>query len=100
MKLEFSGQIFEEYSDTELHEILSSGSRVVPCGRTDIQPNITKLIVTYINFANAPEKVANCFGSRPRDSSAELGHRRTKLLALGFRDPVVTTHVRKMRLCV
>jgi hypothetical protein len=35
MKLEFSGQIFEKYSNIKFHKNPSSGSRVVPCGRTD-----------------------------------------------------------------
>jgi hypothetical protein len=35
MKLEFSEQIFEKYSNIKLRENPSSGSRVVPCGRTD-----------------------------------------------------------------
>jgi len=39
MKLEFSPQIFEEYSNIKLYENPFSGSRVVPCGgmhgRTD-----------------------------------------------------------------
>ena len=35
MKLEFSRQIFEEYSDIKFHENPFSASRVVPCGRTD-----------------------------------------------------------------
>jgi len=35
MKLEFSGQIVEEYSNIKFRENPSSGSRVVPCGRTD-----------------------------------------------------------------
>ena len=35
------------------HENPSSGSRVVPCGQT----NMTKLIVAFHNFANAPK---NC----------------------------------------
>jgi len=34
MKLEFSRQIFEEYSNTRFHENPSSGSSVVPCGWT------------------------------------------------------------------
>jgi hypothetical protein len=41
MKLEFSLQIFEKYSNTKIHKNPSIGSRVVPCGRTDM----TKLIV-------------------------------------------------------
>jgi len=35
MKLEFSRQMFEKYSDIRFHEYPSSGSRVVPCGQTD-----------------------------------------------------------------
>ena len=35
-KLEFSRQIFEKYSNITFHENPSSGSRVVPCGQTDI----------------------------------------------------------------
>jgi hypothetical protein len=35
MKLEFSRQIFEKYSNIKFHENQSSGSRVVPYGRTD-----------------------------------------------------------------
>jgi hypothetical protein len=50
MKLEFSGQIFEKCSDIKFHENPSSGSRVVPCGRTET----TRLIVVFRNFANAP----------------------------------------------
>jgi len=34
MKLEFSRQIFEKYSNFEFHENSSSGSQVVPCGQT------------------------------------------------------------------
>jgi len=32
MKLGFSGQIFEGYSNIKFHENFSSGSRVVSCG--------------------------------------------------------------------
>jgi len=35
MKIEFSGQIFQGYSNIKFHENSSSGSRVVPRGRTD-----------------------------------------------------------------
>jgi len=37
MKLEFSRQMFEKYSNVKLHENSSSGSRVVPCRSTDRQ---------------------------------------------------------------
>jgi len=35
MRLEFSGQFFEKYSNTKFNENPSSGTRVVLCGRTD-----------------------------------------------------------------
>jgi hypothetical protein len=53
-----SGQIFENYTNIEFHENLSNGSRVVPCGRTDIQADVTKLIVAFRSFANAPKNRA------------------------------------------
>jgi hypothetical protein len=49
MKLEFSRQIFEKSPNIKFHENPSSGSRVVPCGLTDM-----KLTVPSRNFANAP----------------------------------------------
>ena len=36
MKLEFSRYIFEKYSNIKFHEIPSSASRVVPCGRAHV----------------------------------------------------------------
>jgi hypothetical protein len=48
MKLEFSRQFFEKYLNIKLHEN-PSGSRLVPCGPTDI----TKLILAYRSFANS-----------------------------------------------
>jgi hypothetical protein len=53
MKLEFFRQIFEKSSNLKLHQNPPSGSRVVPCGHTDM----TKLVVTFRNFANAPKNV-------------------------------------------
>jgi hypothetical protein len=55
MRLEDSRQIFEKYSNIKFHKILSNGSRVVPCGRTDRQTDMMKLIVIFCNFANAPK---------------------------------------------
>jgi hypothetical protein len=49
MKLEFSRQSFEKYSNIKFHENLSSGCQVVPYRR----PDRTKLIVAFCNFANA-----------------------------------------------
>jgi len=51
MKLEFSRQTVEKYSNIKFHDNLSCGSRVVDCGRTDM----TNLIVAFRNFANAPK---------------------------------------------
>ena len=50
MTLEVARQIFEKYPNTKRHENLSSGSRLVPCGRTDM----TKL-VAFRNSANEPK---------------------------------------------
>ena len=46
IKLEFSRQIFEKYSNIKSHENPSSWSRVVPCGQT----GMTKLIIDIRNF--------------------------------------------------
>jgi hypothetical protein len=53
-KLEFSGQIFEKYSNIKFHNP-SSGSRVIPRGWTDGQTDMTKPIVNFRNFAKAPK---------------------------------------------
>jgi hypothetical protein len=59
IKLEFSRQFFEKYSNIEFHENSSSGSRFVTCGknngRTDKRIDMTKLIVAFSNFASAPK---------------------------------------------
>jgi len=36
MKLEFSQQIFERYSNIQFHENPCNGSQVVPCGGTAV----------------------------------------------------------------
>jgi hypothetical protein len=57
MKLEFSQKIFAKSSNIKFHQDQSSGSRVVACGqkdgRTDGQTDMTKLILTFRNFADA-----------------------------------------------
>jgi len=63
MKLEFSGQSFEKYSNIKFHEHVSSGSRGFPCG----QPEVTKLIV---NLINVPKEVsAGCTTAVGRNDS-------------------------------
>jgi hypothetical protein len=37
--LEFYRQAFKKYSNIKFHENPASGSRVVPCGQTDIRTN-------------------------------------------------------------
>jgi hypothetical protein len=59
MKLEHSQQIFDTCSSIKFHEPPLSGRRVVPYGRkdgqTDGEADRMKLMVTFRNFANAPE---------------------------------------------
>jgi hypothetical protein len=61
MKLKYSQQIFEKYSNIKVHKNPSSGSQVVSCGRTegqtDRQTDMTKLIVAVLNFANTPNQM-------------------------------------------
>ena len=52
MKLELSRQIFEKYPNIKFHENPFDGSRVVPCGQTGKQTDMTELIVAFRNFAN------------------------------------------------
>jgi hypothetical protein len=54
MKVEFSGQIFEKYSNVIFHENLSSGSQVVQCGQTD--RHMTELIAAFHNCVKTPRK--------------------------------------------
>jgi hypothetical protein len=58
MKLEFSKQIFEKVSNIKFHQNPYSGSRVVPCRRTDGQTDM-ELIVAFRNFANAPKNLTH-----------------------------------------
>ena len=51
IKLKFSLQFSEKYSNIKFSENPSSGCRVVPCGQTDT----TKLTVALRKFANAPK---------------------------------------------
>jgi len=53
MKLETSRQFFEKYSNMKFHENASSETRVVSCVQTDGRTLMTKLIVTFRNFAYA-----------------------------------------------
>jgi hypothetical protein len=57
MKLEFSGQVFDESWNIKFRQKRSSGSRVVLCVRADRKADMTKAIVAFPNFANAPKNV-------------------------------------------
>jgi len=64
-------QIFEKFSNIKFHENPSSGRGVVPCGRTDM----TKLIVAFRGFANAPKNDWDAIGryqTGPRQNVSSL----------------------------
>jgi hypothetical protein len=48
------------YSYNKFNENLSSGSKVVPCGRTDIHD---EALVPFRNFANVPNKTVLIFNT-------------------------------------
>jgi len=54
MKLGVSRHIFEKYPNIKFHENPPFGSRDVCCGHMGGRTDITKLIVAFRNFANAP----------------------------------------------
>ena len=55
-----SQQIFDKTSNTKFNQNTSSGSRVVPCRRKGRRTDMTKLIVAFRNFADAPKNAALC----------------------------------------
>ena len=70
MKLEFSWQFFEKYSNINFHDNQSSGSRVVSFGQTDGWTDMTKLIVAFQNFANEPKTCQMCRQQQNFDNAA------------------------------
>jgi len=57
--------------NSKFHENPCSGSRIVPCGRTDgrntdSRTGMAKLIVSFRNFANAPKGWNTCYRNRTR----------------------------------
>jgi hypothetical protein len=52
MKLEFSRQIFEKYTNIKFHENPPVGAELF---RVDRRTEMTKIIVAFRNFANAPK---------------------------------------------
>ena len=63
MKLEFSRQVFEKYSNIKFNEDPSSGIRVVLCGWRDRRTDMTKLRVAFRKFANAPKNDEDVCGN-------------------------------------
>jgi hypothetical protein len=59
VKRDFSRQTSEKCLNVKFHETPFSGSGVVLCGRTDM----TKAIVAFHSFANAPERVKLCLST-------------------------------------
>ena len=55
IKIGFSRQIFEKYSNIKFHKNPSSGRRFLLCGRTDR----ARLVVAFRNFAIAPKKCSS-----------------------------------------
>ena len=72
MKIEFSRQLNEKYSNIKFHKNPSIGSRVVPCGWTGGQADITKLIVAFRNFASAPIKKKETALLHKRDVKSQI----------------------------
>jgi hypothetical protein len=64
MKAEFSGHIFEKYSNVKFHENPSSGNRVVPRGdkQTDRRTDGHEEANSLLNFAEAPKKLVSASG--------------------------------------
>ena len=54
--VEFSQRGFEKHTNIIFHENPSSGSRVLPCGRSDWQTDMTKIMVAFRNFAKVPRR--------------------------------------------
>jgi hypothetical protein len=72
IKLEFSWQILEKSSSNKFNENTSIGSRVVPCGWTDRLTDITRLIVAFRNFANAPKEYSQDMRWPGRESNQPI----------------------------
>jgi len=65
-KRRFSQPIFGKYSNIKFHENPSSGSRVVPCGQTDVKTVMTMLTVVLSNFVNLSNEWHNLLLKRGR----------------------------------
>jgi hypothetical protein len=60
MKLKFSGQTFDRYSNIKFHEKPTTGSQIVLCGWTVLrveETDMKKITVTFRNLANVLKKI-------------------------------------------
>ena len=85
MKLEFSGQIFGKTSCGTFRENPSNGSIIVLWEQTDGRADgaggstdMAKLIVTFRNFSNAPEKNPKQSANHNSQQSLKKGNTRRK----------------------
>ena len=60
MRFEFARDIFGKKLGYQILSKSVTGGRVVPCGGTDRRTDVTKLIVAFRNFANAPRNTYIC----------------------------------------
>jgi hypothetical protein len=74
MRLEFSRQIFEKYSDVKFHENPSSGRPAVPRIRAHGCRDRQDEAVTFRNFANAPSKRKKILNSMVASISRVWGY--------------------------
>jgi len=59
-------QILNRFSkNMKMSGVVEIGSRVVPCGRTHRQTDMTKLIVAFRNYAKAPTNKRSGNGQIP-----------------------------------
>jgi len=58
MKIEYSRQIFEQYTNIKFHENPSSGSRIVSRRETNGRTDMATLIGAFRNFANKPKNIS------------------------------------------
>jgi hypothetical protein len=75
-----SRQFFEKYSNISSQENPSSGNRVVPCGQTDERTGITKLIVAFRNFANAPKTNDSTWMGNIRDITRNNNNKKLSVI--------------------
>jgi len=84
IKLEFSRQILEKYSNIKFRENPSSGNRVFLCGQTERQTDMTKLIVAFRNFTNATKNAYRFWLGRGTESGKRGRHKHIRVQGNDF----------------